>query len=287
MMKKKKVFGPLWKDKNFLIGMAVIAITLFITLFAQQIVPYDPGKVAPRDRLMAPFWSSTSGAFHFLGTDSVGRDLLSRIFIGVKNSMAIGLFSIALAILIGAVIGLLSGLSYPGFFDSLLMRITDIQMGFPFVLLAIIILSLVRPTVLTIILVLSLSAWPAYARVIRSGVIIEKEMDYVAVAKIMGASKLRIAFKYLGKNLIPGIIPVAPMDLASIVIAESLLSFMNLGIQPPGISLGNIMSDGWKYINTQWWITASPGIVIFIIVLALNLMADAMQSLSGHKQKET
>jgi peptide/nickel transport system permease protein len=286
MMKKNKAIGLIWKDKNFLIGFVIIMITLFITLFARQIVPYDPGKVSPHDRLMQPFWSSDTNAFHLLGTDSIGRDLLSRIFIGIKNSMAIGLFSIAVAIFIGAVVGLLSGLSYPGLFDSILMRITDIQMGFPFVLLAIIILSLVHPTVLTIIIVLSLSAWPAYARVIRSGVIIEKEMDYVSVAKIMGASQFRIAFKYLGKNLIPAILPVAPMDLASIVIAESLLSFMNLGIQPPGISLGNIMADGWKYISTQWWITASPGIVIFIIVLALNLMADAMQSLSGKRQKD-
>jgi peptide/nickel transport system permease protein len=286
MMKKNKAVGLLWKDKNFLIGLTIIIVTLFITLFAQQVVPFDPGKVAPRDRLMPPFWSSESNAFHLLGTDGIGRDLLSRIFIGIKNSMAIGLFSIGVAIFIGAVVGLLSGLSYPGFFDSILMRITDIQMGFPFVLLAIIILSLVHPTVLTIILVLSLSAWPAYARVIRSGVIIEKEMDYVAAARIMGASRFRIAFKYLGKNLFPAILPVAPMDLASIVIAESLLSFLNLGIQPPGISLGNIMADGWSYINTQWWITGSPGIVIFIIVVALNLMADSLQSLSGKRQKE-
>jgi peptide/nickel transport system permease protein len=233
---------------------------------------------------MPPFTSSASNAFHLLGTDNIGRDLLSRIFIGVKNSMLIGLFSIGIAIILGAAIGLLSGLSYPGLFDSILMRITDIQMGFPFVLLAIIILSLIQPSVVTIVLVLSLSAWPAYARVIRSGIIIEKEMDYVAVAKIMGASRFRIAFKYLGKNLIPAIMPVAPMDLASIVIAESLLSFMNLGIQPPGISLGNIMADGMNYIGTQWWITALPGLVIMIIVLALNLMADAMQSLSAKKQ---
>ena len=285
-MKKNKTLGLLLKDGNFLIGLVIIIITLIITLFARQIVPFDPGKVTPHDRLMPPFWSSESAAFHLLGTDSIGRDLLSRIFIGIKNSMAIGLFSIGVAIFIGAVVGLLSGLSYPGLFDSILMRITDIQMGFPFVLLAIIILSLVHPTVLTIILVLSLSAWPAYARVIRSGVIIEKEMDYVAVARIMGASRFRIAFKYLGKNLVPAILPVAPMDLASIVIAESLLSFLNLGIQPPGISLGNIMADGWNYIGTQWWITALPGIVIFIIVLAFNLMADALQSVSAKKQEK-
>jgi peptide/nickel transport system permease protein len=284
MIKKNKTMGLLWQDKSFLIGLIIIIIIVFIAIFARQIVPYDPGKIAPRDRLMPPFTSSSAQAFHLLGTDGIGRDLLSRIFVGIKTSIVIGLFSIAFAIFLGAGVGLLSGLSYPGIFDSLLMRITDIQMGFPFILLAIIILSLIHPTIESIILVLGLSAWPAYARVIRSGVIIEKEMDYVGVAKIMGASRFRIAFKYLGKNLVPAILPVAPMDLASIVIAESLLSFLNLGIQPPGISLGNIMADGWNYINIQWWITAFPGIAIFIIVLALNFMADAMQSMSGKKQ---
>jgi peptide/nickel transport system permease protein len=280
-----KTIARLLKNPAFTTGLVIIVLMLFVTLFARQIVPYNPIKVAPRDRLMAPFTTSISKNFHMLGTDSVGRDLFSRILMGVKNSILIAALSIAAAILLGTSIGILSGLSYPGIFDSLMMRITDIQMGFPFVLLAIIILSMVRPSILTIILVLSLSAWPAYARVIRSGIIIEKEMDYVAAARVMGASRLRIAFKYLGKNIVPAILPVAPMDLASVVIAESLLSFMNLGIQPPGISLGNIMADGWSYIDTRWWITALPGVAIFIIVMGLNLMADAIQSISAKRQE--
>jgi peptide/nickel transport system permease protein len=284
MMKKNKTTGLLWQNKTFMIGLIIIIIMLFIAIFAKQVAPYDPTKIGPRDRLLAPFTSTTSHAFHLLGTDGIGRDLLSRIFVGIKTSIVIGLFSIAVAIFLGASVGLLSGLSYPGLIDSVLMRITDIQMGFPFILLAIIILSLIHPTIESIVLVLGLSAWPAYARVIRSGVIIEKEMDYVAAAKIMGASRLRIAFKYLGKNLVPAILPVAPMDLASIIIAESMLSYINLGIQPPGISLGNIMADGWNYINIQWWITGFPGIVIFLIVLGLNFMDDSMQSMARKQQ---
>jgi len=280
-----KTIARLLKNPAFTTVLVIIVLMLFVNLFARQIVPYNPIKVAPRDRLMAPSTTSISKNFHMLGTDSVGRDLFSRILMGVKNSILIAALSIAAAILLGTSIGILSGLSYPGIFDSLMMRITDIQMGFPFVLLAIIILSMVRPSILTIILVLSLSAWPAYARVIRSGIIIEKEMDYVAAARVMGASRLRIAFKYLGKNIVPAILPVAPMDLASVVIAESLLSFMNLGIQPPGISLGNIMADGWSYIDTRWWITALPGVAIFIIVMGLNLMADAIQSISAKRQE--
>jgi peptide/nickel transport system permease protein len=157
------------------------------------------------------------------------------------------------------------------------MRITDIQMGFPFIVLAIIILTLVEPTVTSCIVVLSLASWPAYARVLRSNVMLEKEMDYIAAAKAMGASSTRIAIKYLGRNFLPSILPVMPMDIAGAIITESLLSFMSIGIQPPNISLGNIMADGRNYISTSWWITAIPGVVVMIIVLALNLMGDTLQ----------
>ena len=158
------------------------------------------------------------------------------------------------------------------------MRITDIQMGFPFIVLAIIALTLFEPNPLSIIIVLSLSAWPAYARVVRSSVMMQKDMDYIAAARMMGAGKLRIAVKYVGKNLMPAILPVLPLDIAAMIINESLLSYMQLGIKSPSISLGNIMADGRQYISTDWWITAIPGIVIMIMVLALNFVGDSLQT---------
>lgn len=282
-MNKKLKF--LLRDGSFLLGSIIIVITLFITIFAKQLVPYDPLKGIPKERLMAPFGVGANSGFHLLGTDYIGRDLLSRIFSGIYNSMTIGFITIALTVLIGLVIGLVSGLTYPGFLDSVLMRLTDIQMGFPFLLIALMVLSLVDPSVITIILVLSLASWPSYARIIRAGVIVEKEMDYVASARIMGANNFRIAFKYLAKNFIPSILPSVPMDLASIIIAEGLLSFLQLGIRPPGISLGNIMADGKNYIGTHWWVTALPGFVLMIIVLGLNLLADSMQSSSKKETK--
>ncbi len=266
------------KNPGFTVGLIIICITLFIALFAKQIVPYDPAASLPSDRLAPPFWSEDANSKYFLGTDYIGRDLLSRIFMGIRTSAVISVSAVLGAILIGSTIGLISGLTHPKITDSVLMRITDIQMGFPFVVLAIIILTMVPPTVTSCIVVLTLSAWPVYARVVRSSVMIEKEIDYVAAARAMGASKYRIAGKYLTRNLLPVIIPVMPLDIANVIITESLLSFMQIGIQPPEISLGNIMADGRNYISTSWWITAIPGIVILIIVMGLNLIGDTLQT---------
>lgn len=279
-MKNKKIKNALLflkKNPTFTIGLVIILATLFIAVFANYIVPFNPAASSPKERLAPPSWSSGEGPNHLLGTDYIGRDLLSRLFMGIRTSVIISILSVGTAVFIGMAVGLMSGLAHPGLLDSILMRITDIQMGFPFIVLAIIILTMVEPTVTSCIVVLSLASWPAYARVLRSNVMIEKEMDYVAAAKAMGASKVRIAVKYLGRNFLSAIIPVMPMDIASAIITESLLSFMSIGIQPPNISLGNIMADGRNYISTSWWITAIPGIVVMIIVLALNLMGDALQ----------
>lgn len=279
-MKNKRIKNSvsfLKKNPTFTIGLIIILLTLFIAVFADHIVPFDPAASSPKERLAAPSWSSDADQNHLLGTDYIGRDLLSRLFMGIRTSVIISILSVGTAMIIGMTVGLMSGLSHPGILDSILMRITDIQMGFPFIVLAIIILTMVKPTVTSCIVVLSLASWPAYARVLRSNVIIEKEADYVSVAKAMGASKTRIAIKYLGRNFLSAIIPVMPMDIASAIITESLLSFMSIGIQPPNISLGNIMADGRNYISTSWWITAIPGIIVMIIVLALNLMGDVLQ----------
>ncbi|NMA12550.1 MAG: ABC transporter permease [Chloroflexi bacterium] len=276
----------LQKNKSFSIGLGIVLITIFIAIFADSLTPHVPSKLNPKFKLLPPFWVEGGNPKYILGTDAIGRDLLSRLIKGIQMSVGISLFSVLSSILIGTTIGVISGLVHPSWLDSVLMRITDIQMGFPFIVLAIIILTMVDPTPFSCIIVLTLSAWPTYARVIRSSVMIEKSSDYVDAAKAMGASRARIAIKYIGRNLLPTIIPVAPMDIASVVITESLLSFMQIGIQPPLISLGNIMSDGRNYISTHWWITAIPGFVIMIIVIGLNLVGDTLQTTFDPKLKQ-
>lgn len=272
--KFKALCKAAWKNKLLTVGLVIVAIAIIASVFAPLISPCDPQKMTPSIRLTKPFTDSE----HILGVDAMGRDLFSRILYGLRTSLLISLGGVSLALVIGVILGIISGLSHPNFIDTIIMRITDIQMGFPFIVLAIIALTLFEPKPLSIIIVLSLSAWPAYARVVRSSVMMQKDMDYIAAARMMGAGKLRISVKYIGRNLLPAILPVLPLDIASMIINESLLSYMQLGIKSPSISLGNIMADGRQYMSTDWWITAIPGIVIMILVLALNFIGDSIQT---------
>ena len=265
------------KNPGFTIGFIVFLAVLFISVFAEQLCPHNPELSNPKLKLLPPFWMEGANPDYPLGTDYIGRDLLSRILMGVQTSMLICLGAVVGAVLIGICIGVISGLTYPGPIDTILMRITDIQMGIPFIVMVIIIVSLTTPTVGSCTLVLMLASWPAYGRSIRSSVMLEKEIDYIAAGRTMGASSWRIAYKYLGRNILPGILPVVPMDISNVILTESCISFMGLGIQPPTISLGNIMADGRNYISTHWWITGLAGFVILIIAVAFTLMGDDLQ----------
>ena len=268
----KKFLKYCKKNPAFTLGLIIMLAIALVAVFAEQIAPHDPTINNPKIMLMKPFTDPE----YPLGTDYIGRCLLSRIVYGIRTSALLCITAVVGAVALGVSVGILSGMSYPGKTDSVLMRVVDVQMGFPFIVLVIILISLFGQSYPALILVLALSFWAPYARNIRGTVMIEKEMDYISAAKLMGANKWRIATKYLGRNVIPGILPVVPMDLSAAIVIESLLAYMGLGVQPPGISLGNIMGDGKNYIATHWWITAMPGILIIIIAIALTLIGDAL-----------
>lgn len=260
------------KNPSFTIGLIIMLIVLIVAIFAPQIAPNDPYQNDPKISLMKPFVDPQ----YPLGTDYIGRCLLSRMIFGIRTSMILCLMALAGALVLGISVGIVSGMSYPGKVDSVLMRIVDVQLGFPFIVLVIILISLIGQSIPALALVLALSYWAPYARNIRSTTMTENSADYISAAKLMGASKFRIATKYIGRNVLPGILPVVPMDFSAAIVLESLMSYMGLGIQPPMISLGNIMGDGKLYISTHWWITAIPGILIIIMAIALTLMGDAL-----------
>ena len=273
MAEKMKRFGKFCrKNPSFAIGLVIMVIILILAVFAEWIAPNDPYLNNPKISLMKQFpdWQ------YPLGTDYIGRCLLSRMIYGIRTSMIICLTAVAGAVLLGVGVGIISGMSCPGKTDSVLMRIVDVQMGYPFIVLVIILISLFGQSIPSLALVLALSFWAPYARNIRGSVMIQKDADYIAAARLMGAGKGRIATKYIGREVIPGIIPVVPMDLSSAIIIESLLSYMGLGVQPPIISLGSVMGDGKNYISTNWWITAMPGFLIVIMTIALTLMGDVL-----------
>lgn len=271
--KKVNIFRWIADNKLFSLGIFIVLLCLIMGLFSPILAPYDPTTPNPGLRLTKPFTNSQ----HILGTDAIGRDILSRLMYGMRTSVIIGFLSVMLAALIGIIVGIVSGFCSPGPVDAILMRITDVQMGFPFIVLAMIALTLFTPNEISVTIVLSLSLWPAYARTARSGVLPQKSTDYIAAARLMGASRWRIATKYIGKNLLPSMLPLFPLDIAGMIINESLLSYMSLGINPPKISLGNMMSDARGYIASDSWYILIPGVILIIMVLGLNFVGDNLQ----------
>ena len=280
----KRIGAFLWENKAFTIGLIIVLGMLTLGIFADKIAPHDAYTGTIRNKLLPPFWVKGGedgikeyNPEFFLGADYIGRDTFSRICYGLRMSIIIGFGSVAVSLAIALFMGIVSGLSHPHFLDSVLMRITDVQMAFPFVVLAIVILSVIPPSIGSVIFVLGLCSWAVRARVIRSSVMLQKESDYVAAGMALGASKFRIAWKYIMKNLLPSLIPAIPLDVANAIVLESLLSYMQIGLKPPVISLGSMMGDGRNYMATHWWLTAIPGFVILIFVLGLNLMGDTLQ----------
>ncbi|MDX1784722.1 MAG: ABC transporter permease, partial [Roseovarius sp.] len=214
---------------------------------------------------------------HPLGTDQLGRDLLLRCLVGLRYSVLIGVATVALMFCVGCGLGLYSGFK-GGLIDTVIMRITDAQLSIPMIILAITILGVSRPTVPAIILVLGLSGWPLYARIARSAALAEKSREYIKGERVLGASDWRIITRFLAPAILPPIAFVAVLDVASIMIFESILGFIGLGIQPPTPTFGNIIADGRKYLINAWWIATMPGIFLLVTLTGLNLMGAAMEN---------
>ena len=285
---KKKIsnvlnFFPNWSS---FVGAIMVAIVVTVALTADVIAPYDPEKQDVTKAFYPPVWQEGGNRDHTLGTDALGRDLLSRIIFGLRTSLVISFLSVILLLLIGVTVGLISGYYGGGILDGLLMRITDVQMALPFIVLAITILAVLEPSIPVLIFVLALVQWPLYARVVRGIVLVERNADYILAAKAMGASDFRIITRYLLRNIYVALLILSTLDMAIIMIGEAYLSFLGLGVQPPTPSLGNIMADGRLKLSLYWWITTLPGIAIFFTILGLNLFGDGMQMILDPKLRK-
>lgn len=273
MWSKALVF--LWENKTLTIGLIMLFIVLVFTFAAPLLTPYGPNEQDIRNRLKPGFWSSEGAPGHPLGTDGIGRDLWTRIVYSFGVSLPIGVGAVVVTVFIGLSVALVSG-TFGGWLDAVLMRLTEVQMAFPFIVLALAILSVHRPTPATLVIVLSLSAWPFYARVVRSIILTEVQSDYVKAAKIQGASTWRVLFRYVARNVAPPVFIIATIDIATMIVLEGILSFLGIGVQPPTPSFGNIIADGKDYLNTAWWVSTFPGLAIVFIVFAVNLVGDTL-----------
>ncbi len=253
-------------------GSAIVALVLAGALFSPFLAPYDPEFQHLSARLLPPF-AHASGMFHVLGTDQLGRDILSRLIYGARVSILVGVSASLLAGTVGVLLGLVSGY-FGGWVDDVIMRICDVQLALPFVLVAIAVVAVVGSNLFDIVLILSGAQWVTYARVVRSGVLSIKGLDYVLAARTLGFGSPRIIFRYILPNVLAPVIVIATFAVAQTMIAEAALSFLGLSVPPSIPSWGGMMAEGRTYLVVAWWLATIPGIAISLTVIGVNLFGD-------------
>lgn len=269
-----------------LIGVITVLIIVSLAVLAPWIVPHDPFAIDATQRLIPPFWVEGGSMTHLLGTDHVGRDLLSRLIYGGRVSLLVGLFSVIISGVIGLLLGLLSGYLGGTWVDHVLMRIVDAILAIPTLLLVLVAVVVFEPGLLTLIFVIGLTSWPQYTRLVRGEVLSVKEREYVQLAKTLGASSPYLIFRHILPNVISSFIVVATIGIATAILTESSLSFLGLGIQPPDITWGGMLNDGRNYIATSWWIATFPGLAITITVLAITFVGDWLRDVLDPRLKQ-
>jgi peptide/nickel transport system permease protein len=270
------MFRLAWRSIEFRIGLVVFLVLILASVFGPTLVGVSPTRFDVMHRFLPPIPLSGGSWPHLLGTDQLGRDLFARSVIGLRNALLIGVISVIGMFLLGCLIGLVAGY-HGGWFGLLLMRLTDAQMSIPVIILAITILGVSRPTPASIIAVLILSGWPAYARVSRSVTLSERRKEYVRAATILGASDFRVLLVHIAPNILPPIAFVAVLDVARMMIFEAIFGFVGIGIQPPTPTFGTIIADGTQYLLNAWWITTVPGLFLAVTLSSINLMGGALE----------
>lgn len=272
----RRLWTTAWKRPEFKVGLIIFAILIALAVIFPYFTTLSPVKIAVKDKFLPPFFLEGGTFAHPLGTDQLGRDLFIRSLVGLQNALLISFSTVILMFALGSAIGLVSGYK-GGWVDTILMRLTDAQLSIPLIILAIVILTIWRPTPFSVILVLALAGWPAYARVTRSVALGERGREYVRGAKILGASDLRIMLVLIAPNILPPIAFVAVLDVARMMIFEAILGFIGIGVQPPTPTFGTIISDGRKYLINAWWIATMPGAFLFLSLISLNLMGASLE----------
>lgn len=272
-MARREFIGAMLASRKATFGVVVVALIVLGALLSPQLAPYDPGAQSLAGRLLPPLSTGTDGLLHLLGTDQLGRDILSRLIYGARISLMVGICASLLAGTLGVLLGLLAGY-FGDRVDDAIMRLCDVQLALPYILVAMAILAIAGSSLLNIILVLSMTQWVTYARVVRSGVLTVKEQDYVLAGRTLGLSNSRIIARYILPNVLAPVIVIATFSVAQTIVAEAALSFLGLGVPPSIPSWGGMLADGRTYLVVAWWLVTIPGLAISLTVIGVNLFGD-------------
>ena len=258
------------------VGGVVLVIAIGAAVLAALIAPHDPYAQAVGSRLIPPVWDPGGSWGNILGTDPLGRDLLSRIIYGARISISAGALAVAVSMVLGVLMGLLAGY-YRGTIDTVISGLVDVILAFPFLLLALAAVAVVGPGFGNMVIVLGVTGWPIYTRVVRAETLKYREREFVQAARALGLGSGRIIRAHVLPNLLNAIIVMASLEVARMIILESFLSFLGLGIQPPIPSWGGMLGEGRVYMLSHWWLATFPGLAIFLTTLGINLFGDGLR----------
>lgn len=276
----QREFWPRFRRNRLALSGLILVATLFlVSILAPWLAPYDPNHIDINAILMPPDTN------HLMGTDSLGRDVLSRIIYGARISLKVGFVAVGLATLIGVILGALAGY-YGGWVDNVLMRLVDLMLCFPTFFLILAVIALLEPSIWNIMVIIGVTSWMGVARLVRAEFLSLKEREFIQAARALGARDSRIIFRHLLPNALAPVMVSATLGVAGAILTESALSFLGLGVQPPTPSWGNILTAGKDNIEIAWWLSVFPGLAILITVLSYNLLGEGIREAIDPRLKE-
>ena len=283
----RKLLRNIWGLRQYpILPIFILMIVLVIpAIFAELIAPYDPVENSLRNRLLPPFWMEGGSFDHILGTDKVGRDILSRMIYGSRVSVIIASISIVVGGIIGTSLGVIGGY-FGGWVDSIIMRVVDISLSIPIILLGLVLVAALGPSKSTVIIVVVILLWSRYARLARGETLAVRTQDYVARARVSGASHTRIMMYHIFPNIFNSIVVLATLQVGFVIILEATLSFLGEGIPRPTAAWGLMVADGRELVVAAWWLAFFPGIAIMLVVLSMNLLGDWLRDKFDPKQRQ-
>jgi peptide/nickel transport system permease protein len=278
-MRQREFWARLKRNRMAMIGLGLVLGLFVVSLFAPWLAPYDPNSINLTEVLMPPSHA------HLLGTDTLGRDVLSRIIFGSRVSLKVGFVAVGLATLIGLFVGALAGY-YGGWVDSALMRLVDLMLCFPAFFLILAVIAVLEPSIWNIMAVIGLTGWMGVARLVRAEFLSLREREFVTAARALGASDTRLILRHMLPNALAPVMVSATLGVAGAILTESALSFLGLGVQPPTPSWGNILTAGKDNIEIAWWLSVFPGLAILITVMSYNLLGEGIREAIDPRLKE-
>lgn len=281
----RRVVLSLTRSPVGMMGFMLVGTLLVLAIFAPLIAPHDPMEFNLRARRLPPVWLGGEATYP-LGTDQLGRDLLSRLIFGSRVSLIVGGGGVMVSLLVGVSLGMISGFA-GGMVDAVISRIIDTFMAIPFIVLALAVVGILGPgsgdSLLILIIVLGMTGWVTFARVVRAEVLSVKELEYVEAVRALGVRRVSILLKHVLPNISASIIVLGTLQVATVIIAESSLSFLGLGVQPPSVTWGTMLADGRDYLATSWWLATFPGIAITLTALGMILLGDWLRDVLDPK----